>query len=453
MRTVLWTVAVGALALGSLGVALAQDAPVVVEEDDLTSDVWHPIAYLTDAESGEPRILSAGPGYTAPVPLDGGYPVALLGPQGQSPMAWRPDGSHLAFVSNAGNGSAVVATTLAGDARVLAQGLPARAYAPQWSPSGSYLVVQAPEGAGTSVYLINALNGQSSRLSTGSIQRALWAAKTDVLAIIKSGGIEVWTPEQGQALHVPGTESVNGRASWSGDGQLLAFEGTLADGNPGIIVVRPSQGTKAEVGVGETGLRLVEMSPVREELLALRPVAPERYHVIRYGAPWKAGENLTAALGQGFVTPASVTTESLLARYSPTGEYVAFVAHPVESMLARYLYVLREGGAPICVSEPVGVQSITWSRDGAWVAFTGRRGSVGRLSQSLFVTAPTGGGYARLATNVLGYEWAPTGDALAYLAPLSRTRQLALGATATSTGEARWLALGVLRAAWCPRHR
>ena len=124
---------------------------------------------------------------------------------------------------------------------------------------------------------------------------------------------------------------------------------------------------------------------------------------------------------------------------------------PLDSMLARYLYIVRDGGTPVCVSEPVGVQTITWSRDGSRVAFTGRRGSVGRLSQSLFITAPTGGGYARLGTNVLAYEWAPAGDALAYISPLSRSRRLALGVTSTATGELRWLSLGVLRASWYPR--
>lgn len=451
MRSLLWVLIAGLVGAFTLGVAVAQDAPVVVEEDDLTSDAWHPIAYVTDAEDGPPQILSAGPGYGSPFPLSAGYNVGVLGPQGQSPMAWRPDGSQLAFVSDTVNASAVVLTTLQGETRVLAQGLPARAYAPQWSPSGSFLTVLAPEGAGMGLHLIQSADGRSTRISSGAIQRAVWAGNADVLAIVKSGGVEVWTPEQGQALHVPGTESVGARVSWSADGQLLAIDGVLAGGGKGVIVVRPAQGTKAEVGAGEAGLELVEMNPAREELLALRPVSAGRYHLVRFAPPWTNGENLTTTVGPDFVTPESVTAESPLARYSPTGQYVAFVAHPLDSMLARYLYIVRDGGTPVCVSEPVGVQTITWSRDGSRVAFTGRRGSVGRLSQSLFITAPTGGGYARLGTNVLAYEWAPAGDALAYISPLSRSRRLALGVTSTATGELRWLSLGVLRASWYPR--
>ena len=100
MRSLLWVLIAGLVGAFTLGVAVAQDAPVVVEEDDLTSDAWHPIAYVTDAEDGPPQILSAGPGYGSPFPLSAGYNVGVLGPQGQSPMAWRPDGSQLAFVSD-----------------------------------------------------------------------------------------------------------------------------------------------------------------------------------------------------------------------------------------------------------------------------------------------------------------------------------------------------------------
>jgi hypothetical protein len=443
-----WLVVVAVLA--ALPV-LAQDPPVTLDEEDLTSDVWHQIAYLTDAEDGPPAILSAGPGFPAPLAMSAGHRVAALGPDGQSPMAWHPDGSQLAFVSDSGAGSSIVVTSPTGDSRVLATGLPGRAYSPQWSPTGRFLTVVAPEAAGASLYLVATANGQVTRLSTGTVDRAVWADDVDVLAIVGRGGIEVWSPEQAQALHVPGTESVQGRVSWSHDAQLLALDGVLRDGTKGIIVVRPSQGTMAEVGVDEPGLRLIEMNPAREELLALRPLGGDRFHVVRFAPPWKEGENVTLSLGEGYVTPSSVTDDAPLASYSPTGQYVAFVAHPENSMLARYLYVMRDGGTPICVSEPVGVQSINWYRDGSRIAFTGRRGSVGRLSQSVYITAPTGGGYARLATNVLGYEWAPGADAVAYISPLSRSRRLALGAVSTATGEERWLSLGVLRAEWRPR--
>ena len=52
MRSLLWVLIAGLVGAFTLGVAVAQDAPVVVEEDDLTSDAWHPIAYVTDAEDG-----------------------------------------------------------------------------------------------------------------------------------------------------------------------------------------------------------------------------------------------------------------------------------------------------------------------------------------------------------------------------------------------------------------
>ncbi len=419
MRSLLWVLIAGLVGAFTLGVAVAQDAPVVVEEDDLTSDAWHPIAYVTDAEDGPPQILSAGPGYGSPFPLSAGYNVGVLGPQGQSPMAWRPDGSQLAFVSDTGNASAVVLTTLQGETRVLAQGLPARAYAPQWSPSGSFLTVLAPEGAGMGLHLIQSADGRSTRISSGAIQRAVWAGNADVLAIVKSGGVEVWTPEQGQALHVPGTESVGARVSWSADGQLLAIDGVLAGGGKASSSSVPPRAPRPRWAPARLASELVEMNPAREELLALRPVSSGALPSRPLRRPGRTAENLTTTVGPDFVTPESVTAESPLARYSPTGQYVAFVAHPLDSMLARTSTSCAMAGLPVCVSEPVGVQTITWSRDGSRVA--PHRSS--RLRGAALTVALHHRSHRRqvrrLGTNVLAYSGRPRGRAGLHLPALA----------------------------------
>jgi dipeptidyl aminopeptidase/acylaminoacyl peptidase len=145
-----------------------------------------------------------------------------------------------------------------------------------------------------------------------------------------------------------------------------------------------------------------------------------------------------------------VAGQRALAGFSPSGADVAFVASPIDASLARYLYVVEPQGALRCVSQPVGVQGFAWSPDGNLIAFSGRRGSVGRLSQTLYVANLTMRGYAQLAANVLHYEWQPHSAALAVFSIVSTTRQVALGIVRGADKKLWWVDVGVVGGKWCP---
>lgn len=436
----------------SAALAQPESGPNIIKDEDLSAKIPWYLAYSVDTREEGRVIYCAGPTVDKPYPMSGKYTVGPLGPDGQPAFVWRPpDGSALAFVAETGAGNSVVlANGDNGSTTELATGIPGQAYGPAWSATGNYVSVTTRGGAGVSVYVIDAGSGEATEVASGGVARSVWAPTGDKLAVEAVNGVLVWSPGDARASVAPGTGSVQGSLMWSHDGELLAFSGLRAAGSRGVIVARPATGTSAEVG-SIADLQLAAMSPSADELLAVAPGADGALRLYRFAAPWRDGQDLTGLIGAGYSVPAPEPPYGVLASYSPDGSQVCFAARPADSELARYLYVVADGGTPRCVSEPVAVQGFKWARHSGDLAFNGRRGSIGKLSQSLFKVVAGADQYQRLTTNVQAYEWEPSGSSIAITATMSRSLLSALGVVDAAAGTTQWVDTGVTAFEWCPR--
>jgi len=438
--------------LASATLAQPESGPNIIKDEDLTAKIPWYLAYSVDTQEKGRAVYCAGPSVEKPYLMSGTYTVAPLGPGNEPAFAWRPpDGNSLALIAEAGNTNTVVLSDgSSGRTAELTTGISGQCYGPAWSATGKYLSVVTRGGAGVSVYVIDVASSEATEVASGGVARAVWAPTGDKLAVEAVNGVLVWSPGDDKASVVPGTGSVQGSLMWSHNGELVAFSGLRADGSKGIIVARPSTGTSTEVG-SVADLQLAAMSPSADELLAVAPGPDGALRLYRFAAPWRDGQDLTALLGAGYSVPQPEHPYGVLAGYSPNGSNVCFVARPADSELARYLYIMSRGGAPKCVSEPIGVQGFKWAHGTDDLAFNGRRGSIGKLSQSLFKVAAGTDQYERLTTNVQWYDWEPSGSCVAITATMSRSLVTALGVVDAGTGTTQWVDTGVTGFEWCPR--
>jgi dipeptidyl aminopeptidase/acylaminoacyl peptidase len=171
----------------------------------------HTAIYLTDraAPDRAPRRVTAGDGITA---------------HDEHSVAWSPDGSRLAFLSdkdNAGQLQVYVATTDGGAARKLTN-LKGYAAGPRWSPDGRRLAVLLTESAGGPVGPT-----QPATPEVGVIEEHVHEQRLTLI-----------DPESGRARPVSPADLYVYEYDWSPDGKELVFIGAHGSGDNNWYIAR-----------------------------------------------------------------------------------------------------------------------------------------------------------------------------------------------------------------------
>ncbi len=429
---------------------MAQEKPPAHFISEFSSNLPDYMAYIATDGDGVTALYVGGPGRNTPTKMEGSEALAPLGPRGELPFCWTPDGAEVTYLTRDAGGMTVqVADRDSGRARGLVS-WKGTWFGPKWSPSGAHLAI-CGAGAEGAVCRVVSADGADETAIPGA-QSAIWSPNGNEVAGLTAGGVVIHAVRNGDSSTIPGSEGRTGRVMWSHDGQLVAFEGVRPDGAKGVLIARPSAGTSAVLGPDLVDLKLIAMHPGRDELLAAGVGADGGRRLYRFAAPWRDGEDLTARIEPTFVMPSDVEDLTDLAGYTPNGDEVLAVASAPDSRLTRYLYAIPGAGAARCLSEPVGVQDFTCEPSGGdRMLFTGRRGSTGRLSQVLFLCSRSQAKYVQLAQNILACDWAPNGDAVAYISRVSSTKELALAVMTLPGGELIWVTNSTVGAQWRPR--
>ncbi|WP_343073444.1 S9 family peptidase [Pyxidicoccus fallax] len=322
----------------------------------------------------------------------------------ESSLTWSPDGTRLAFLSDAGLGGPqqlYVAEVSDGPARKLTA-FPTGATSPEWAPDGDSVAVLVMQGAGAEH--AKGPTGPASR-ETGVVQEAYpvrraavvsvkdgahrfvtpehlyvfeyaWSPDSDTLAITASlppGDANWWVAKlhavdvasgRARVLHSP--KWAMAEPTWSPDGKHVAFiEGLMSDqgSNGGDVYVVPAAGGKARnvtPGMKATATSLSWVAPGRlvfgaqargeSALAAVDPVkggvsilwqGPERISAGgAVGASLSKDGALSAAVRESFTRAPDVWV-------GPVGDWKAITRHNADVKL------------------PVGaVRSVTWKSDG-----------------------------------------------------------------------------------------
>jgi TolB protein len=173
-------------------------------------------------------------------------------------LAWSPDGSRLAYVTDDEAGTAIVTREM----RVIpADGSsPATAVetgvgtpsSPTWSPDGRRLAFAVGRGGQSSVY-ISALDQAERRLVAVRASAPAWSPDGTVLAVRSCYGINLLTPAGRSVTPHSGVRpcpafGVAGRPVWSPDGRRLAvqtsYHGIYAMSSDGANLRRLTKLTK-----------------------------------------------------------------------------------------------------------------------------------------------------------------------------------------------------------------
>jgi Tol biopolymer transport system component len=162
--------------------------------------------------------------------------------------SWSPDGSQLAYdYSLSGSMDIAVRALPAGEPNIIASG-PLDDLMPRWSPDGTRIAFLSDDGSGMKVYVVPATGGARRRVADTRLQyldqftfvaaigAQPWSPDGSTLVFsrrLPSGialfTVEVDTLEETQLTH-PANDERDFRASWSHDGQWIAFARTPSSG-------------------------------------------------------------------------------------------------------------------------------------------------------------------------------------------------------------------------------
>jgi hypothetical protein len=146
-------------------------------------------------------------------------------------LAWSPDGSRLAYVTDdeAGTGREirVIAADGSSPSTVVETGVGAPS-SPTWSSDGKRLAYAVRRGSQSSVYISN-LDQVERRLAAVDASAPAWSPRGTVLAVRSCHGIVLLTPAGRTVTPHPGIRTcpafgVAGRPVWSPDGRRIAVQ-------------------------------------------------------------------------------------------------------------------------------------------------------------------------------------------------------------------------------------
>ncbi len=186
--------------------------------------------------------------------------------------SWSPDGSQITYSHIVGGDADVATLSLGGgDPQILTAGSPADEWNPRWSPDGSKIAFVSDRGAGSNIYWIPPTGGAErmvaetnipflERMFTwdGSFGANPWSPDGQELVFSRlhdTGETALWkvnlsTGEETQ-LTRPGPGVEDGYASWSFDGEQLAFTRNN-NGVPSVWLL-PAEGGEPSLVVGGGG--------------------------------------------------------------------------------------------------------------------------------------------------------------------------------------------------------
>jgi len=302
-------------------------------------------------------------------PRLGGQNVWLMSPDGSNPrrvaqagldidLAWAPDGSHFAYVSQRGPQDHLTIARWDGSGTTsIFVGSPVRS--PDWSPDGSRLAFLASTDLGPA---------------------DIWVVQAD-----GTGAVNLTNDED------PGAYAW---VRWSPDGSRLVFESTRSGSQGRDIWALAPDGTGLTNLTDAPGTdRWARWSPSGDRIAYVRAVEPHELWVM--GADGNDPTLVTAPVGPA--APASAAAPA----WSPDGARIAFVADGdlwVVGVDGAGRINLTDGRALVLDAE------LAWSHDGSRIAFVVTRD--GGVGADIWIISPDGSGLLQL-TDEPGLDLSP----------------------------------------------
>ena len=385
--------------------------------------------------------------------------------------SWSPDGSMIAYAHIvAGDADIATLSIGGGEPHILTGESPADEILPSWSPDGSKIAYVSDRGTGTDVYWIPPTGGAEHKVAethipflermdawAGVLGRNAWSPDGQELLFARlhdTGDVAVWkvnlaTGEQTQLTFPPPGIS-DRRASWSFDGERIAFErGGRGSSSIWLLPVEGGEPSRLiedarapawypdderiaftsgrggarnvwqiELHSGEqrqltTGGRGNDQTPVVARNGAIAYVEFDHQidiYWLRLDTLEPVHERLTTFTGENFAP-----------RISPDGNRVVYYRGPPYDL---WLLDRTTGQHRGLTDDPASDRMADWSPDGAEMVFMSNRDGAVRL----WVLEVETGVARRLTDHALpwamhagdtqnGPRWSPDGSVIGYLAP------------------------------------
>lgn len=390
----------------------------------------------------------------------GGEPnVVATGPNDDAMPRWSPDGSKIAFLSDDGSGLKVYVVPATGGARrrvgethwdYLDQFTSLIAIGAQpWSPDGRRLVYSRLEDSGLALVIVDVETLEETKLtSPGPGERdfrASWSHDGERIAFVRSpsNGLFVVPSAGGEPRPVLVDGHENNAPAWTGDDRRLIFTVSTTPMGGGDVwdidlesgrLRQLTNGAQASVPVPSSTGRIAVSQWSHEATLWHLPLADPEDEM-----------------------PLSLSTRDNYApTYSPDGRRIAFQSRRSGGS-EIWLHDLTTGIEQPLTQPPPGKDDRTpgWSPDGSQIVFLSNRGGPFQL----WTVAVDGAAPRRLSEQAIPMDgdwwviervrprWAADGSAIAYLAPGENPSTLWLIAPDGSNARATDIS-GVLRFDW-----
>jgi Tol biopolymer transport system component len=175
--------------------------------------------------------------------------------------AWSPDGTQIAFASDRnGDFDIWLLDVGTGEASVLIQKNGTSERAPSWSPDGESLVYMSDASGGRELYVFHLSSGSEIRLTDNAVYDGLpdWHGSMIVFATVRSpdsgGEFEIYradaslgNADQSNAIQVTANQVADDDPAWSPDGQSIVYQ-TMQDGQWDLWIIDGDGNSRMLIG-------------------------------------------------------------------------------------------------------------------------------------------------------------------------------------------------------------